>query len=278
MKTKTSSSDFACEAALWIGDNTHPEMRSLWQVFQNSCDCVSVRPSIRSAIARSTRNDISHVIIAQTNRHDADTLAIETWSRVNENTQLSLSELQTRFPEALFRVIRGRLVAPAIVLVARDTEAGFPQIESIGCDEAIVDLASWLSKSNVDDCCKLYSEQPVLPATDSLIVAAAHYTTAESIFDSVVSDSHARGESIPRLSWTRRVIPDSYRGSATILWDDTVAPPTSVAEWKLRLASAPGCLHYWHTGMASIVEQQNAIDGGISRVIRKPNALPRLSS
>ncbi len=270
-----------CDAALWIGETRHAELDPLWRACQESCDTIAVRASIAAAIAQPPRVEVSHVIVAQTNRHDARCQVIDTWIPGRDSNEHPVGRLTTVFPNAKLRVVHGALVSPSVLLPASSGLGGSRRqsswIEAISAAEAVADLPNWLGSATaeVDNNEDAGGQgKPGVPAT--LIVVAANYCTAESTFDVIAAQARQAGLTVPAMIWSRTLVANPYRESATILWDDTIACAASVAQWRSRTAVAPGCHHVWMTGDATATQREAAIEGGVRAVVRKPGRLNAL--
>lgn len=256
MKTKL----FNCDAALWIGPNDHPEMQPLWRICQESCDTVAFRSSIQAAIDSPPRRPVTHVLIAQTNRHD---LSTKTLDPDNGSAQ----RFRMIYREAKMLLIRGSLVAPLVGLPSTDANINKHWTESISHLEAEHYLPAWFDE-----------QQPILSLVDPLTIVASNLEDADSLMTSITLMAQKQDRSPPWMAWSRELSQSRSRGTGTILWDDSVATPTTPEAWCQRINQSPSSRHLWATGMANRDQRQTAIESGIAHVIEKPARLESLLS
>ena len=269
MKTKVSenpdfaisaSSSFACDAALWIGPTNHSEMRPLWQICRDQCDTVAVRPSVHAAIQTPPSRPVSRVIIAQTNRHESATKALDHDSDL-------IDKLHTVFSTAKRLVIRGSLVAPMVQLPSTDANTNANWIESISHFEGERFLNHWLR------------DQPLArSASGPLTIVASTLDDADALMTSIAMITRRQNIAPPWMNWTRKLSQNRICGAGTILWDDSATPPATSNVWSQRIAKAPLSQHLWATGIANRIERQTAVDSGVACVIEKPGRIECLLS
>ncbi len=248
---------------LWIGDSEHRELRKAWQVCQQLADSISIRRSIEDAIERPPRQIPTHLIVAQTNRHNRAQAAIDGDQ---------LSQLQACFPNTHLLVLRGALVAPTVRLPpassATPGNSSLPWVDSVCGAESQSYLTRWLAVSGEPiDAFSLTSSR--LP----LVVVAARYCFAESYLDSLRMLTGGDGTPEPLLVWQRELTPRSGRGFATVVWDESAAPPAAGDVWQQRTESAPQATHVWISAMATTEQREIAIENGIDQVLHKPSRL-----
>lgn len=230
-------------------------MQSAWRWCQSHCDMIAVRASLNEAIDRPTNRDVRLVLIAQTNRHDASTLV----SDVDQ-----LTRLRVQNPGALILLVRGSLVAPNVALPPNDPSQPHLWVESISINEATDYLSAIFVEPGQSD-----------SLTNSVVIIASQFTIAEAFIDAIETHSSSSSlSSSPRwIAWQRELNPLQRCGNATILWDDSAAPPVDGVSWKQRLSAAPHAKHLWATGIATSAERHIARQSGIDTIIEKPGRL-----
>ncbi|MBB3206247.1 hypothetical protein FHS27_002056 [Rhodopirellula rubra] len=276
---------YRCDTLLWIGDSEHPEMRAVWQVCQQSCDVIAIRRSIDDAIGSPPRHSPTHVIVAQTNRHEVAGFVIDGERSVS---------LRSKFAEADVLVVRGSLVAPTVRLpngggVPNNTAcSGHPGslneppmpvwVNSVSVLEAVNYLPHWFDDSTAVDAVGSEERSGVYSGSSDVIVrpvvvVASQYTDAECYLDSLQGLWRCGAHSAPLVQWQRELTRRSSAGFATVLWDDSAAPPTTGDQWVQRCGRAPHARHIWMTGMANRDQRRVARENGIDAVVEKPGRL-----
>lgn len=262
---------FSCDHLLWIGDSDHFQMHVPWRICRSYCDSVSYRGNLTEAMESPPRQLPTHVIVAQTNRHDWD-------QAVMDGPMLSL--LRVKIPAPRMLALRGSLVAPTVrlppVQPGPASETGW--VDSVSADEAIEYLPHWfqskedskrLKDSSLNDSC----QNPLLP----IAIVASRYAVAEPLIDSLTILETAAGERPPLIQWQRELTHRSSPGFGTILWDESEATPATTAEkWRERTGRAPHARHVWQSALASGQQRQLAWESGIDVVLEKPTRLPCL--
>ncbi|TWU04008.1 hypothetical protein [Neorhodopirellula pilleata] len=255
MKTNPSEQPPQRESSvLWIGATDHPETLSVWKWCQDHVDMIAVRSSIQDAVHSPPRSAVDRVLILSTNRFDVATMP---------TAGNRITELRRQHSGASFLLIRGPLVAPTVALPPTDSFLSSEWIESISSDEALVYLES----------CRRRREQsfrtnhpPVFP----VVIIASHYSIAEAYMDSICMFDTPQ----PRwTTWQRKLSPQTSRGEATILWDDSVATPATGDQWRRRLGASGHLRHLWATGIATSAQRRVAKENGIDEIIEKPGRL-----
>ncbi|TWT64861.1 hypothetical protein [Allorhodopirellula solitaria] len=253
---------FACESLLWIGDPGHPDVAPAWRVCQRGCDSISMRQSIAESLAAPPRQPPTHVLVAQTTRHERGMQAIDG---------PEIAALRSQFADATTLVIRGELVAPTVRLPPQSgatAQSGAPPwVESIPLSAAPDYLPHWLAPEAI-------VARRLLP----VVVVAARYAFAESLIDSLAMLCSGLGTDEPLVQWQRDLTPRSARGFATVLWDESTAAPQSTEQWRQRRGIAPQSRHVWVTGMATTQQRSRAVDQGADQVLDKPGRLECLQT
>ncbi|EMI58088.1 hypothetical protein RSSM_00475 [Rhodopirellula sallentina SM41] len=246
-----------CDTLLWIGDNEHPEMRAAWRVCQQVSDVIAIRGGIAEATERPPRSSPTHVIVAQSNRHDARQIAIDGES---------LPRLRSQFPDADMLVVRGRLVAPTVRLPERSVNrnAGEHWVDSVPSSEAESFLRYWLTGVECPD--ESLSLGPI-------VVVSSVYQDAEPYIETLRSLPCSEEGGHALVQWQRTLTRHSSAGFATVLWDDSVAVPCGAEGWRIRCERAPGARHVWMTGLANESQRQIARENGVDAVVEKPGRL-----
>lgn len=255
MKTNPSKNRFdRDDAVLWVGSTDHRETKQVFQWCQKHVDMIAIRQSIQDAIDSPPRCAVGQVLVAQTNRYDVATLP---------SSADAIAQLRRQTPHARLLVIRGPLVAPTVAMPATDSSASSQWIESISGREAIAYLEACRHRRN-------RSTHQVDLGTTPIVIIASHYAIAGAYIDAISMMDASR----PRwATWQRKLSPQTSRGVATILWDDSVATPTTGEQWKRRLSTAPQSRHLWATGIATTAQCQLAKENGIAAIIEKPGRL-----
>lgn len=236
-------------AILWIGETDHAETQTLWRWCQDHCDCIAIRSSLEAAIASPPRSQIDCVLIVRTRRHDGATVP---------SNDDDIAHLRRQHPQAKLLLVRGSMVAPSVVLPPSDPMAPSRWIESISCQEVTEYLSATLETSSDQFSC-----------SKPIVIVASQYTLAEVYIDALQMMS-----STDRwITWQRELSANQSRGNATILWDDSAAPPVSQTQWQRRLSVAPQAKHLWATGIATPEQCQTARRGGVAAIIEKPGRL-----
>ncbi len=271
---------FACDSLLWIGDAEHPAVSAAWHLCQNHCDAISIRRSISDALAAPPRQSITHLVVAQTNRHERDCWAIDG---------PELAALRNQFSSVKTLVLRGPLVAPTVRLPAQSSSTQGPAtpdwVDSIALSEAATYLRYWLANSHVElsgeddrgtsDRRSGLATVPEFRIADlpPIVVVAARYQYAASLIDSISLLFTGCEGPEPMVQWQRDVTPRSGRGFATVMWDESVATPETAERWPDRCGRAPQARHVWMTGMASPQQRRLALEQGVHQVLDKPGRL-----
>lgn len=257
----TGSADdlYPCDSLLWIGDIEHPAFAAAWKACRQSCDAISIRQSLSAALVTPPRQSITHIIVAQTNRHERATWAIDGDD---------LATLRAHFTDAKMLVLRGPLVAPTVRLPASadsGRDAAPPAwVESVSTTQSAAFLRRWFgSVTEIDP------DSSLLP----VVVVASRFGFAESLIESLSLLFQVKGDQGPLIQWQRELTQRSAKGFATILWDDSVADPASADQWRLRCDVAPHSRHVWMTSMATPREQAIALSHGVYQVFEKPGRL-----
>ena len=246
-------------SVLWIGTTDHPETAPIFRWCQGHVDMIAVRPSLQNAIDSPPRAPIDQVLIARTNRCDVAT---------SPTSDDRIAGLRRQHSAAAFLLLRGSLVAPTVALPPTDSSAvnswvADAWIESISTNEAIAYLDS---RRRV----RVPPARPTDQTATPIVVVASHYGIAEAYMDAIsaIEPSASRW-----ITWQRRYRSSMVRGAATVLWDDSVATPTTGEQWRRRLAGAHHLRHLWATGIASTGQRQVAQQNGIAGIIEKPGCL-----
>ena len=252
-----------CESLLWIGDSEHYELRRAWRVCQQRADTIAIRQSIDDVIERPPRQIPTHFIVVQTNRHDRAQTAIDGEQ---------LAQLRTCFPNTQLLVLRGSLVAPTVRLPlnsgATSGTTVTPWVDSISILESETYLTRWLAGATktVDTFSWTSSRLP-------LVMVVARYCFPECDLDSLRLLASSDDTHEPLIAWQRELTPRSGRGFATVVWDESAAPPASGGIWQQRCELAPQATHVWISAMATTEQRAAAIENGIDHVLCKPGRL-----
>lgn len=272
--TKPTRPLYPCDALLWIGDTEHLAVSSAWRTCRQSCDSIAIRPSLRAALTDPPRHTITHLIIAQTNRHERDCWAIDG---------PDLAALRECFADAKTLVLRGPLVAPTVRLPASaDSDrsmASLAWVDSVATTQAAAYLPQWFLGPQW-----FSGPQRFLGAAQSdsdlrlrpVVIVASRYEYAESLVESLSLLFPVQGVEEPLVQWQREFTQRSGKGFATILWDDSVAHPDSTHQWQRRCSLAPHSRHVWMTSMATPRQHASARDQGVYEVFEKPGRLESL--
>lgn len=253
-----------CASLLWIGDTEHPAVAPAWRVCLRSCDAISIRQSIREALTAPPRLCPTHLIIAQTNRHERAGWAVDG---------PDLTELRESFADVKTLALRGPLVAPTVRLPLAASSpqhaATPPWVDSVSTAQAPAYLEHWLGEATAMN--RHHGLRPVL-------IVASRYTFAESLIESLTLLFHAQGVDVPLVQWQRELTQRSAMGFATVLWDESVADPESTDVWQHRCDLAPNSRHVWITGLATPSHRASALAQGVYQVLDKPGRLECLAA
>lgn len=204
------------------------------------------------------------MIVAQTNRHERACWVIDG---------PDLNQLSANFADVKTLVLRGPLVVPTVRLPASASssqDAATPRwVDSVSTSEAPAFLEQWFG--GAPGISSGLSLRPV-------VVVAARYAFAENLVESLTLLFHAHGTDEPLVQWQRELTQRSGRGFATVLWDESVAPPDSAHPWQPRCALAPNSRHVWITGIATPQQRASALAQGVHQVLDKPGRLECLAA
>ncbi|MCM2371288.1 hypothetical protein [Aporhodopirellula aestuarii] len=289
---------FGCDRLLWVGDNEHRQMRPAWRICQKHCDTIAVRYGIDEALESPPRQMPTHVIVAQTNRHERTRLAIDG---------VGYARFRSLYPEAEVLVVRGPLVASTVRLpespsplasLTKPRIAASPAdarscetpiwVDSVSSDEAPTFLPHWLtsqkqaesgdvrlatgeSSAIENDSDQLH--EPTQPIVGPIAIVASRFADAESYLDALAGLLHDSGRLEPMIRWQRELTHRTSSGFATVLWDESAAPATTPEDWRERCERAPEARHVWMTGLANLEQRTVARENGIHNVLEKPGRL-----
>ncbi len=277
---------FACQALLWIGDTEHFDVAPAWRTCQRSCDGISIRRSIAETLAAPPRQSPSHIVMAQTNRHERSCWAIDG---------PDVADLREQFSNAKMLVLRGPLVAPTVLLPAKANSAQGSQapvwVDSVSLSQAPTYLPHWFEASPMDHPLGVVGDSAdrrsgpaaVLVDVESarrllpVVVVAAQYALAESLIDSLSLLFAGERVDEPLIQWQRDLTRRSACGFGTVLWDDSVARAESTRQWHDRCRLAPRARHIWMTGIATPEQRRRAREQGVHQVLEKPGRLECLA-
>lgn len=233
---------------LWIGPTSHPEFAAALRFCRDHVAQIAVRKSLSEAIRRPA-GYVCRIIFARPTRQ---TPRREAWEAFT-----------TRYDQV-----------PALVLYSSlcdgegRTGTPWPVDDSIRFSRWGERLPVWLAPCGV-------GPAAAEPAS-SLLVISDRYEMAEPYLD------WAGGLRLT-TAWQRRFIPALHRGFDTVLWDDSSAPPATALDWRQRLGeqanhggdspsgeTAGRRRHLWLTLQPSIDAIDQAIAGGVTRVLTKP--------
>lgn len=280
---------FACDTLLWIGDTEHPSVVPAWRACQRLCDAISVRRSISDAVNSPSCQSFSHILIAQTNRHERGTCAIDG---------PDLAALRDQYANMKMLVLRGSLVAPTVRLpVAAGSMPGTQAqawVDSVALSEAVTYLKHWFRAASIQHQLRVVSSSSdrrsgpatmsavqATPSLESLlpvVIVAARFELAESLIDSLPLLFPGKDSREPLVQWQRDLTPRSGRGFATVIWDESVATPETARSWRHRCGLASHARHVWMTGMATPQERELAREQGVYEVLDKPGRIECLAA
>lgn len=105
----------------------------------------------------------------------------------------------------------------------------------------------------------------------TLVVICDRYEMAEPYLEIAASQGRTS-------LWKRQLNRSSTRHVGSVLWDDSVATPTTTEQWRWRLdgSQRASVQHIWLVTQPHAAEIRAAIAGGISKVLTKPVAIDAL--
>lgn len=258
---------------LWIGDNEHFQMHAAWRVCRTHCDSISFRDCLDDAVESPPKREPTHVIVAQSNRHDRKNRAIDA---------PVLSQLRTIYRRASLLILRSPLVAPTVRLPPLNSALNpnhndIDWAESISSQTAIDFLPHWLITNQQHDSDPASRSLPTFSRSlQPVVIVASRYSVAEPLIDSLSVLCTANGGGSVLIQWQRELTARSACGFATVLWDESAAPPTTAENWRVRRAQADSARHVWMTAMSNWQQRQLASENGIDTVLEKPGRLESL--
>jgi hypothetical protein len=238
---------------LWIGPTSHPEVKDAFKFCSQTAAQLAVRRSAAEAVERPA-GFVQRIIFSRPTRHVPKPAVINrlvaTYPGADSIAicgQLCDGEGRTGTPWPLADRFTGRL-------------------RFSRWDER---LPQWLQPCASGNSAAACASIDSLNARN-LLVIADRFDTAEPLLmwaDSVGICA----------AWHRRFVPALHNRCGAILWDDSAAMATSADQWKARLntPNTPGeqsqsANHIWMSLQPSIDEIDQAMRGGIRRVLTKP--------
>jgi len=235
---------------LWIGPTSHPEIKDAFKFCSQTAAQVAIRRSAAEAVERPA-GFVQRIIFSRPTRHVPKPAVIDrlvaTYPGADSIAicgQLCDGEGRTGTPWPLADRFAGRL------RFSRWAER----------------LPQWLlpCASGNSDAAGASSDGLT---TRNLLVVADRFDTAEPLL--MWADSVG-----VCAAWHRRFVPALHNRYETILWDDSAAMATSAEQWGARLNASgeniQSANHIWMSLQPSIDEIDQAMRGGISRVLTKP--------
>ena len=226
---------------LWIGV---PQAKSLRDVYDQAVACsdsVATRWDLRDAMARP-RGAVDVVVHCREDRHPIDH---ETAERLSD-----------QLGDAIWLDVLGPLA-----LGVRDRSCS--SARSLPFHSLIDEIQLIRGASG--------SRDSELPFRSVVLLAASDLDT--ELYRQVIVDAPVS------FSWATPSQRSRFSNADLYWWDDSVAPAAERDEWKSRIQSIdPGgaAVHLWICHGANFSQEQAALAGGVSRVLRKPVLLNSL--
>lgn len=230
---------------LWIGPTSHPEIKDAFKFCSQTAAQLAVRRNAAEAVRRPA-GFVERIIFARPTRHVPKPAVID--------------RMVATYPGADSIAICGQLCDGE-----GRTGTPWPLGNRLRFSRWAERLPQWLrpcaSGSNAAG-----PSSGALKARN-LLVIADRFDTAEPLL--MWADSVG-----VCAAWHRRFVPALHDRYGTILWDDSAAMATSANQWATRLNASgekgKSANHIWMSLQPSIDEIDQAIRGGISRVLTKP--------
>ncbi len=230
---------------LWIGPTSHPEIKDAFKFCSQTAAQLAVRRDAAEAVRRPA-GFVQRIIFARPTRHVPKQAVVDrlvaTYSGADSIAicgQLCDGEGRTGTPWPLGNRLRFSRWAERLPQWLQPCASGY---NAAGSSSGGLNTRNLLVIADRFD-----TAEPLLMGADSVGVCAV---------------------------WHRRFVPALHDRYRTILWDDSAAMATSANQWAKRLfvsaETGKSATHIWMSLQPSIDEIDQAIRGGISRVLTKP--------
>lgn len=235
------------DTLLWIGTTRHPEFRAAFRFCRDSVGQIAVRANLRAAFRRPAGH-VRRIIFALPDRSLPRAALWAEFLATQSNASCEVLAIGGSLCDG-----RGRSGEPW---------PGGPMLRFSRWEEI---LPRWLAPCGV--------QPSAVVSPRSLLVLCDRFEAAEPWLAAAQRQGIA-------VAWHRHFVPVLHAGYQRVLWDDSVAPPTSAAAWKLRLCAEDGSPRVassredlWLALQPNSEEIRQALAGGITRVFTKPVAI-----
>jgi len=227
---------------VWVGPTQHPEFCDAFQFCRTNAAQLAVRRDHEQLVARPA-GFVKRIVFV---REDRSPLSVNCFQ-----------QLADRYRDAEFLALTSSLCDGE----AR-TGSPWPGIKHLRFSRWNEFFPHW-----IEPCGYL---QPVTKPAKSVLFLADRLETAEPYLDAASSMGI-------RISWKRTYVPLTDRNVDLLIWDESIAKPTSIALWRRRLQAndqtslAAVCArHIWLTTSPRASDISDAVRGGITNIFCKP--------
>jgi len=222
---------------VWVGPTDHPEFVDAFHFCQQNAAQIAVRRDVAELIARPA-GYVKQIIVARQDRSPAS---------------VEFMELIAGYPDA---DILG-LTAAVCDGEAR-TGAPWAGLRQIRFCRWAAEIPDRLRRCG-------FVTPPVRPIR-SILFLADRFEIAEPYLDYASSTRIA-------ITWQRLIASPASREFDLVIWDDSIATPTSAGQWSERIVIRDprvAAKHRWLRLQPQAVEIRSALVGGINDVVSKP--------
>jgi hypothetical protein len=220
---------------VWVGNHSHPEFIDAFQFCRNHAAQIATRATPRQLLERPA-GFVKRILVARLDRRPVSSSVF--------------AALAQRYRSAEWLALTSSLCDGE-----SRTGAPWPSIAHLRFSRWRERIPGWL------DACGY--QQPRIKQDGSVIVLCDRYETAEPYLDLAAAEGHT-------ALWSRHFNSRVTRNLRRVIWDDSVAAPTTAIGWKQRIGDASPLQHTWLVTQPRSHDIQAAISGGVTQVLTKP--------
>ncbi len=250
-----------CRTLMWIGPRDSSEFRECYALAESSSLQIAYRYSIRDALERPA-STVDRIVIARRDRGAFD------W---NQAIQLIRHSVGAEGVILLSSLCEGVRHAERFAIAAAVDAMSTPLVPIVNAAAWRDVVPAWLSGAGLSGAGQ--ETPPQRPASKMTVaVLASCLSAAEPLLDLASIDGAT-------AVWLRSAESQRIRNIDRVIWDDSVAPSGTKAEWQIRMASVDtvaNASHAWIATCPRVHQAREAEAAGVELVLSKPHSIDGL--
>ncbi len=226
---------------VWVGNHSHPEFTDAFRFCCRHTAQMAIRRSPRELIERPA-GMVKRILFARLDRRPLP-LTMQ-------------SGIRDRYADAQWLALNSTLCDGE-----PRTGSPWPNSRQARFSRWHEVLPNWLEPCG--------NSPPVEQSAGATLVICDRYELAEPYLE------FAASLDCP-VVWQRGFNAATCRQFSHVIWDDSVATPTTPEVWRQRLGTAANVKHSWLAIQPQVTEIAAAVAGGVGQVLTKPVSLPSL--